>query len=112
MIIETDDFSFEALKNSSVSLGGGAGIQSAGAVADRGVKAVITGNCGPKAHQALSAAGVKVFTGCSGRIKDAVNDYLDGKLATTPQANVQAHYGSGGGGLGQGRGMGGGRRRG
>ena len=42
-------------------LGGGAGIQSAQLMADRGVKTVLTGNCGPNAHQTLSAADIEVL---------------------------------------------------
>jgi predicted Fe-Mo cluster-binding NifX family protein len=108
LIIETDDFSFEALKNPNLTLGGGAGIQSAGTVVDKGVKTIITGNCGPKAHQALLAAGVEVITGCSGPVKKAVDDFNAGRLTPAGQANVDAHFGTGG--MGGGRGMGGGGR--
>jgi len=42
VIVETDDMSFEAFDNASISLGGGAGIQAAQFVASKGAKAVIT----------------------------------------------------------------------
>jgi predicted Fe-Mo cluster-binding NifX family protein len=41
----------------------------------------------------LSAAGVKVFTGVSGKITDAVNDYKSGKLEAAAQPNVGSHSG-------------------
>lgn len=48
----------------------GAGIQAAEKVSRLGVAAVITGKCGPKALQALQAAGVKVYGGAEGTVKE------------------------------------------
>lgn len=122
LIVDTDDWSYVAMDNPNLSLGGGAGIQSAQMVADQGVKAVITGNCGPNAHRVLAAAGVEVVVGASGNVRDVVNDYLAGKLSSVEGPNVEAHYdptAGAGRGVGQGigrvfntgagRGMGGGR---
>ena len=111
LIIETDNMSFEVFDNENATLGGGAGVQSAQFVAGKGIKAVITGNCGPNAMQVLSAAGVPVYTGQSGSVKDIVETYQNGKLTPTTEASVAAHAGMGGmgGGQGQGRGMGRGR---
>jgi len=106
--------SFESFSNESISLGGGAGIQSAQFIASKGAVAVITGNCGPNAMSALSAAGVKVIIGQTGTVREAVERYKRGELGSTPAANVEAHYGMGGGGMGggMGRGMGRGKGRG
>ncbi|MBW1767543.1 MAG: NifB/NifX family molybdenum-iron cluster-binding protein [Deltaproteobacteria bacterium] len=120
LIVETDDMSFEAFDNENIALGGGAGIQSAQFIASKGAKAVITGNCGPNAVRTLSAAGVELFVGQTKTVKEALEDYKNGKLRTTTDANVPDHYGMGGGepvvnaqeqapGMGMGRGMGGGR---
>jgi predicted Fe-Mo cluster-binding NifX family protein len=38
-----------------------------------------SGSCGPNAYQVLSAAGIKVVTGVSGKIKDVIEEY---KLGT------------------------------
>jgi len=72
LIVETDDLSCEVFKNTSAVLGGGAGIQSAQFVASKGARAVITGNCGPNAVQALSAAGLEIYLGQFGTVIDAV----------------------------------------
>ena len=109
MIIDTDDMNFEVFDNDNAALGGGAGIQSAQFVASKGIKVVITGNCGPNAIQTLSAAGVRVYIGQSGTVKDVVETYNSGKLTPTTEASVSAHAGMRGAGGGQGRGMGGGR---
>ena len=106
LIIETDDLNFEVFENENNALGGGAGIQSAQFVASKGAKALITGNCGPNAMQILSAAGVQVYVGQSGIIKDIVESYKNAELTPTAEANTSLHAGMGGMGMGRGRGMG------
>ncbi len=115
IIAETDDMSYEALNNASMSLGGGAGIAAAQSVASKGVKAVITGNCGPNAVNTLTAAGVQLYVGQSGSVKEAVERFRANQLNATSEPNVVDHFGMGGGagmGGGGGRGMGGGGGRG
>ena len=109
--IDTDEF--EAVDNSSATAAGGAGISAAQMVVQKGVEAVLTGNCGPNAHQVFSSAGVKVITGVSGKVKDAIAEYKLGTYSVAQQANVPDHYGMGGGpGTGRGTGMGRGMGRG
>ena len=122
LIIETQDMTFEVFENENIALGGGAGIQSAQFVASKGAKTVITGNCGPNAVRTLSAAGVELFVGQTGTMRDVIERYKNGELSPTTEANVSDHYGTGaggpmgdtraqglGGGVGTGRGMGMGR---
>lgn len=111
VIVETDDMSFEAFANENISLGGGAGIQSAQFVASKGVKAVITGNCGPNAVQTLSVSQVEIFVGHSGTVREVIEKYMKGNIKSTSTPNVTDHHGMGGG-AGMGRGMGRGRGRG
>jgi predicted Fe-Mo cluster-binding NifX family protein len=96
VIVETEDMSLEAVGNESGSLGGGAGIQSAQLMANKGVKAVLTGNCGPNAHQTLSAAGIDVFVGCSGTVSEVVERFKSGQLSAASGPNVDSHAGMGG----------------
>jgi predicted Fe-Mo cluster-binding NifX family protein len=113
VIVETDDMSFEAFSNESVALGGGAGIQSAQFIVSKGATAVLTGNCGPNAMSALSAAGVKVILGQAETVREAVERFKRGELPSASEANVSSHYGMGGNrGMGRGMGMGGGGGRG
>ena len=97
LIIKTDDMSFEAFKNENLALGGGAGIQSAQFVASKGAKAVITGNCGPNAVRTLSAAGIEMFVGQNGGVREAIESYKRGDMTSATGANVADHYGMGGG---------------
>jgi len=93
VIVETDDLSLEAIENGNASAGGGAGIQSAQAVADKDVKVVLTGNCGPNAFRTLEAAGIEVVVGVSGTIREAIEAYKTGTLTATGAANVASHAG-------------------
>jgi len=106
LVVETNDLSFEAIENPNAALGGGAGIQSAQLIAEKGAKHVLTGNCGPNAYRGLSAAGVSVIVGCSGRVKDVVEQFKAGSLSAAEEPNVASHFGMGGAGMGMGRGMG------
>ena len=107
IIADPSTMEFEALENSSAMAGGGAGISAAQNITGRGIEAVLTGNCGPNAYQVLSAAGINIITGVTGKVKDAIEDYKSGKLKAGSRPSVAAHFGSGGG-MGRGRGMGGG----
>ncbi len=129
LIVDTDTMEFDAVENPNLALGQGAGIQSAKLVAEKGVKFVLTGNCGPNAHQTLSAAGIGVVLGNSGTVRDAVERLKAGQFQTAGEPNVAGHSGTvgasvpggnpstpsqqspmPGGGMGMGRGRGGGGR--
>jgi len=129
LIVNTDDMSFEAIENKGASLSGGAGIEAALLAISKGAKAVITGNCGPKAAQTLSSAGVDLLVDYAGTVKDAIEKYKSPDLTSTkntksePAEYIQrpsfgrglgmgAGKGSGGGGRGMGRGGGGRSNRG
>jgi len=110
MFVDSDTMCFEAMMNESAMTSGGAGIQAAQTLAGKGVDAVITGNLGPNAHQTLTAAGIKLITGVSGTVKDAVEKFKNGELKETTSPTVGSHFGMGGGGRGMGGGMGRGGR--
>jgi predicted Fe-Mo cluster-binding NifX family protein len=113
LIVDTDTMQFEAIENPNVNAMGGAGIQSAQLVANKGVEVVLTGSCGPNAFQTLQAAGTKVITGVVGTVSEAIERYKSGQLNPITGPNVGSHYGMGYGtsqgpgfGMGMGAGMG------
>ena len=95
LIVDTDDMNFEAFDNESIALGGGAGIQAAQFVASKGAKAILTGNVGPNAVKTLGAAGVEVFVGQNGTVREALERYKGGNQESTRKASVADHYGMG-----------------
>ncbi len=102
VIIDSETMKFDVVPNDSTNAAHGAGIQAAQTVVNNGVKVVITGNVGPNAFQVLSTTGIKVLTGVSGTIKEAVEKYKNGKLQETANPTVGGHFGMGkGSGRGQ-----------
>jgi predicted Fe-Mo cluster-binding NifX family protein len=92
---------FEAVPNIASNATGGAGIQAAQTIASKGAKVLITGNVGPNAFQALSAAGIRIVTGAFGTVREAVEKYKRGELMETGAPTVGGHFG-----MGRGRGRG------
>lgn len=111
IFVDPESMAYEAMPNPNIALGGGAGPQSAQLMAEKGVAAVLTGNCGPNAFQTFGAAGIDVITGIGGSVREALEKYKSGQLKKSGSPTVKNHYGMGGGmGMGGGRGMGGGGR--
>ena len=115
LVVDSESMNFEAVENPAVMAPGGAGIQAAELVGKMGAKAVITGDCGPNAHEVLSAASIDVFLGASGTAREAIERHGRGELRAVsgPSAGLHAGMrpgvsrGTGGGmGRGTGRGMG------
>ena len=92
--VDTETMECESIENSNAALGGGAGIQSAQQIAEKGIKYVLTGNCGPNAYQTLSAAGISVITGCSGIARDIVEQFRAGQFNVANEPNVASHFGT------------------
>lgn len=93
VIVDTETGTFSAVDNSVfMDAVQGAGIQTGKRVGELGADAVITGNVGPKAFAALRAGNVKIYTGASGTVAEAVNLFREGKLATTESPNVEGHW--------------------
>ena len=136
LIVDTDTMQLEAIENPNIALGGGAGIQSAQLMSEKGVTTVLTGNCGPNAFNVFGQAGIQVIVGLSGPVRNAVEQFKTGAFSFASEPTVASHFGvnasptnpgatgqtatgplgqggpggSGlGGGRGMGRGMGGGR---
>ena len=93
IIADSDTLEFEAIGNPNIESMGGAGIQSAQLVASKQVKAVVTGNVGPNAFQTLQAAGIEVFTGASGTVKEAIEKYKKGEFKAVCGPSVGSHSG-------------------
>jgi predicted Fe-Mo cluster-binding NifX family protein len=93
MLVDTDTMQFEAMDNSSISASGGAGIKAGQFMSEKGVKAVLTGNCGPNAFQTLNAAKIDVITGVSGTIRQAAEKYKSGELKPDQKPSVDSHFG-------------------
>jgi len=93
LIIDIDTMQLEAIENPNLALGGGAGIQSAQLMSEKGVATVLTGNCGPNAFSVFSQVGIQVIVGVSGPVRNAVEQFKDGVLSAVSAPNVAGHFG-------------------
>ena len=94
-LVDTETMAFEAVENANVAAGGGAGINSAKVVIDAGAEAVLTGNCGPNAERTLRAANITLYTGVTGTVAAAVEQFKAGALTEATGPNVDSHSGMG-----------------
>ncbi len=95
LIYDLDTDTFTMIDNrKTMDTAQGAGIQSAETVARSGVKAVVTGNCGPKAFRVLSAAGIRIFNTAAATVREALDLYRAGRLKEADSANVEGHWNS------------------
>jgi predicted Fe-Mo cluster-binding NifX family protein len=93
VVVDSETLEFTVVSNDSTNAAHGAGIQAAQTVANMGVKVVITGNVGPNAFNVLSATGIKIVTGASGSVRDAVEKYKSGQLKEVGNPTVGGHFG-------------------
>lgn len=96
IVVDTDTGEFAAHNNAqNLNAVQGAGILTAQLLAGKGVKSVLTGNCGPNVHETLCAADINVILGCSGIVRDAVERFKAGKLNPAGKPNVASYSGIG-----------------
>ena len=109
VVVDTDTLAADFLDNDAAqAMGHGAGIQAAEALVRMGASVVLTGFVGPKAFQALAAAGIDVVENMAEMtVGEAVARYRRGQTSVSPRPNGGRGAGRGGGmGMGRGRGMG------
>lgn len=94
LIVDTNTLQFEAIPNTASGATGGAGIQAAQTILNKEAKIVITGNIGPNAFKALSAAGVEVLIEGPETIRVVLEKFQSGKLKKTATATVESHAGT------------------
>ncbi len=93
LVVDTATLAFEVLDNSAnLNALKGAGIQAAVMICDRGAEVLLTGFCGPNAFKTLAAANIKVANDVNGSVRDAINAFVDGKIAYADGANVEGHW--------------------
>ena len=98
----------KVISNESLNAIRGAGVAAAQTVVSYSPDVVITGNVGPNAFMMLSQAGVRVYRGTGGSIKDVLKSFKEGKLNEIKEPVGRFGFGRG---FGRGRGRGFGRGR-
>ena len=93
LIYDTETEQIEVIPNQqNLQAVQGAGVQAGQNVLKTGAKVLITGNVGPKAFAVMQQGGVQVYTGVSGNVREAIDDYQAGKLVETQAATKPGHW--------------------
>ncbi len=93
IVMDTETGKSEVVNNTqNLNAAQGAGIQAGQNVASLGVEAVITGHVGPKAFTVLNSAGIKIYTGATGTVEEAVEKLKAGELDCADDADVEGHW--------------------
>jgi len=92
LLIDTETGAWSAHPNRAAEAAGGAGIAAARLVGNLGAEAILTANVGPKAEQALHAAGIRVYAARSGTVRQAIEAFRATELPTlsVPPAGASA----------------------
>jgi predicted Fe-Mo cluster-binding NifX family protein len=81
LIVDLDTLEWQAKPNPALNATGGAGIQAAQYVTDQKCGAVISGDFGPNAYNALNAAGISMYLfGACRTAREAVDLYKTSQL--------------------------------
>jgi predicted Fe-Mo cluster-binding NifX family protein len=97
IFVDPETLEFEVSENVGLMASGGAGVQAAQLITQKGATALITGNLGPNAASALSASGMKVYLVPGGTVKEVIDAYQSGALQEASGPTVPSHFGMGGG---------------
>lgn len=79
ILVDSETLRFEAFLNPAGTLSSGAGPASVKLVRDRGAEAILAGKFGPKAQQAMDAAGLR-YAEASGKVRAAVTQWTKTSL--------------------------------
>ena len=82
----------KAIENTAVDQMGGAGISAAEIVANEKVDVIITVNMGPRAFSVFGQFEIEIYQG-QGKVKDVVQEFIDGKLKEITDATGPQHVG-------------------
>ncbi len=83
IIFDQETGTWQSHANPAMDAPGGAGVQAAQFIANQGVAAVISGDFGPNAYRALSAAGLAMYLSPRGEIpsvRQLLEQYRAGNL--------------------------------
>jgi predicted Fe-Mo cluster-binding NifX family protein/DNA-binding PadR family transcriptional regulator len=80
IFVEPETGAFEAVPNPALDASGGAGVQAAQSVVQRGVSAVVASSLGPNAFRVIQAAGIPAYLPEGTIVRDVVAAFKAGQL--------------------------------
>ena len=96
IVVDPDTLSWQAHANPGVGAPGGAGTRAAQFAANQHASAIISGDFGPNAFEALQAAGIDMYLfGTSSTVKEAIERFKAGELVRVGAPTGSGHHGRG-----------------
>jgi predicted Fe-Mo cluster-binding NifX family protein len=95
VFVDTESMALEAVENPALASGGGAGVQAAQFIIEKGAQAVVSGNVGPNAFQVFQSAGLPVYSFSGGTVREAAEAFKAGRLTAVGGATAPEHAGMG-----------------
>jgi len=86
LVFDTDTKTSVLIDNTHADASQGAGIKAAETIVKAGATTLVTGDCGPKAFNALKQAGVKIYSAKAMTVADALEALLAQKLSEITSA--------------------------
>lgn len=94
LVVDTDTLEWQAQANPAVNAPGGAGIQAAQLVINQKPDAIVSGDFGPNAYGALSAAGLPMYLfGSATTAREAIQRFKAGGLERVGAPTQTGHHG-------------------
>lgn len=93
IVFDTETGDIQAFSNPSASSAHGAAIATVQFLMSQEVEAVLARNIGPNAESGLSAAGIRVYFPEGDTVKDALEEYKQGRIREHSGATVGSHHG-------------------
>lgn len=94
IVVDTDTLEWQAHANPAIGASGGAGSQAAQFIANQQVHAVVSGDFGPNAYNALQAAGITMYLyGDCRTVREAIGRYTAGSLTSVGAPTGPGHHG-------------------
>ena len=76
VIVDSETMKFTAIGNPAIDLSGGSGPAAVREIVKHGVAAILTGRVGENAQRALEVADIKIITGSTGTVREAVEKFV------------------------------------
>jgi len=93
IVFDTETEKYQVVSNSqNLNAAKGAGIQAAETLSRLDVECLISGHCGPNAYRTLNAAGIRIYTGASGKVSDMLKALEAGDLQPAGAADKAGHW--------------------
>jgi len=94
--VDTETNIWQTHPNPGIGASGGAGTLAAQFVADQRAQAVVSGDFGPNAFEALDATGIEMYLfGKNETVKEALDAFIAGKLERVGAPTGRGHHAHG-----------------